>query len=114
MPTMADEERAEATGDGANAKADAGDQAGATGARALDENAAAADEAPRAELGNRGLEYQRYKAVAETFAGLDVLRMGVWPRPAVPVPGGDDASEIDMSEVSLFDLIDAFRTALKR
>src|SRR6266852_3992495 len=79
-----------------------------------DESAAETDEDPRAELVNRLLEYQRYKAVAETFAELDVLRMGVWPRPAVPVPGGDDASEIDMSEVSLFDLIDAFRTALNR
>jgi segregation and condensation protein A len=79
-----------------------------------DESAAGTDEDPRAELVNRLLEYQRYKAVAETFAELDVLRMGVWPRPAMPVPGGDDASEIDMSEVSLFDLIDAFRTALNR
>ena len=32
---------------------------------------------------------------------------------ATPIPG-TDASEIDMSEVGLFDLIDAFRTALNR
>jgi len=51
--------------------------------------------------------------VAESFAELDVLRMGMWPRPNVPKPG-EDASEIDMSEVSLFDLIDAFRNALQR
>ena len=68
---------------------------------------------PRQELVDRLLEYQRFKAVAETFAELDVLRMGVHGRPATPVPGMD-ASEIDMSEVSLFDLIDAFRTALNR
>jgi segregation and condensation protein A len=70
-------------------------------------------EDPRQELVDRLLEYQRFKAVAESFAEIDVLRMGVWPRPVVPIPG-QEASEIDMSEVSLFDLIDAFRTALNR
>src|SRR5207237_8540355 len=70
-------------------------------------------EDPRKELVDRLLEYQRFKAVAETFAELDVVRMGVWPRPATPIPG-TDASEIDMSEVGLFDLIDAFRSALNR
>ncbi len=70
-------------------------------------------EDPRKELVDRLLEYQRFKAVAESFAELDVLRMGVWPRPATAIPG-TDASEIDMSEVGLFDLIDAFRSALNR
>jgi len=70
-------------------------------------------EDPRKELVERLLEYQRFKAVAETFAELDVVRMGVWARPPVKLPGGEP-SEIDMSEVSLFDLIDAFRTALAR
>jgi segregation and condensation protein A len=78
-----------------------------------DESAEDAED-PRADLVTKLLEYQRYKAVAETFAELDVLRMGVWPRPQLPLPGGNEASEIDMSEVSLFDLIDAFRTALNR
>ena len=78
-----------------------------------DESADDGDD-PRADLVTKLLEYQRYKAVAETFAELDVLRMGVWPRPQLPLPGGSEASEIDMSEVSLFDLIDAFRTALNR
>ena len=70
-------------------------------------------EDPRKELVDRLLEYQRFKAVAETFAELDVVRMGVWPRPPKPLPGTTDA-EIDMSDVGLFDLIDAFRTALNR
>ena len=78
-----------------------------------DESAEQLLEDPRAELVNRLLEYQRYKAVAETFAELDVVRMGVFPRPSTPRPGAD-ASDIDMSEVSLFDLIDAFRGALNR
>ena len=70
-------------------------------------------EDPRAELVNRLLEYQRFRAVAETFAELDVVRMGVWARPPMPKPEADGA-DIDISEVSLFDLIDAFRTALTR
>jgi segregation and condensation protein A len=78
-----------------------------------DESAEAAAEDPRKELVDRLLEYQRFKAVAESFAELDVVRMGMWPRPSLPKPGMD-ASEIDMSEVSLFDLIDAFRSALNR
>jgi len=77
-----------------------------------DENAEVIDD-PRKELVDRLLEYQRFKAVAESFAELDVLRMGMWSRKPVHLPG-TDASEIDMSEVSLFDLIDAFRTALNR
>lgn len=71
-------------------------------------------EDPRKELVERLLEYQRFKAVAESFAELDVVRMGMWPRPRVPVPGNDEPNEIDMSDVGLFDLIDAFRTALAR
>jgi segregation and condensation protein A len=71
-------------------------------------------EDPRKELVDRLVEYQRFKAVAESFAELDVLRMGMWQRPPVPIPGNDEPTEIDMSEVSLFDLIDAFRTALAR
>lgn len=77
-----------------------------------DESAEPAED-PRKELVDRLLEYQRFKAVAETFAELDVVRMGVWSRPRVPVPG-DEPAEMDMSEVGLFDLIDAFRTALVR
>ncbi|HUP49039.1 MAG TPA: segregation/condensation protein A [Thermoanaerobaculia bacterium] len=78
-----------------------------------DESAEEPAEDPRQELVDRLLQYQRFKAVAESFAELDVVRMGMWPRPSVPRPGMD-ASEIDMSEVSLFDLIDAFRSALSR
>jgi segregation and condensation protein A len=78
-----------------------------------DDPDAAADD-PRQELVDRLVEYQRFKAVAETFAELDVVRMGMWSRPPVPLPGADEPNEIDMSDVGLFDLIDAFRTALVR
>jgi segregation and condensation protein A len=77
-----------------------------------DESAEGQVEDPRTELVNRLLEYQRFKSVAETFAEMDVVRMGVFPRPAVSHNG--EPAEIDISEVSLFDLIDAFRTALTR
>jgi segregation and condensation protein A len=77
-----------------------------------DESAEGQVEDPRAELVNRLLEYQRFKSVAETFAEMDVVRMGVWPRPATSHNG--EPAEVDISEVSLFDLIDAFRTALTR
>jgi segregation and condensation protein A len=78
-----------------------------------DEDDAEIDD-PRKELVDRLVDYQRFKAVAETFAELDVLRMGMWARPATPPPGAEEPTEIDMSEVSLFDLIDAFRGALTR
>jgi segregation and condensation protein A len=78
-----------------------------------DESADEGSEDPRKELVDRLLEYQRFKAVAESFAELDVLRMGMWSRPRVPLPG-DEPTEVDMSDVGLFDLIDAFRTALVR
>lgn len=78
-----------------------------------DENDEEESDDPRRELVDRLLEYQRFKAVAESFAELDVVRMGMWSRPPTSLPG-HDASEIDMSEVSLFDLIDAFRAALRR
>jgi segregation and condensation protein A len=70
------------------------------------------EEDPRKELVDRLIEYQRFKAVAETFAETDVVRMAMWSRPPASLPGSE--AEVDMSEVSLFDLIDAFRTALNR
>jgi len=79
-----------------------------------DETADEQGEDPRKELVERLLEYQRFKAVAESFAELDVLRMGMWTRPRVAVPGENELNEIDMSDVGLFDLIDAFRSALVR
>ena len=79
-----------------------------------DESEGTDSEDPRKELVDKLLEYQRFKAVAETFAELDVVRMGMWSRPRVPIPGTEGDQEMDMSEVGLFDLIDAFRTALSR
>ena len=79
-----------------------------------DESAEEGGDDPRRELVDRLLEYQRFKAVAESFAELDVVRMGMWTRPRVPVPGTEEQTDVDMTDVGLFDLIDAFRTALVR
>lgn len=79
-----------------------------------DESAEGEGDDPRRELVDRLLEYQRFKAVAESFAELDVARMGMWTRPRVPLPGADEQTDVDMTDVGLFDLIDAFRTALVR
>jgi len=70
-------------------------------------------EDPRSELVEKLLEYQRFKAVAESFAELDMVRMHVWARPPGQRPEAEPA-EVELSEVSLFDLIDAFRQALVR
>lgn len=77
------------------------------------DEAAEGPEDPRRELVERLIEYQKFKAVAESLAEVDVVRMGVWSRSPTPQPGADPA-EIDISDVTLFDLIDAFRTALVR
>jgi segregation and condensation protein A len=66
---------------------------------------------PRSELVERLLEYQRFKAVAESFSETDVIRLHVWSRPPGKAPEAEPAT-VDMSEVSLFDLVDAFRNAL--
>jgi segregation and condensation protein A len=80
-----------------------------------DEDSETPQEDPRAELVDRLLEYQRFKSVAETFAEVDVVRMGVWARPPSAGPEQEDKPvEVDMSDVSLFDLLEAFRSAYQR
>ncbi len=66
-----------------------------------------AEEDPRADLVERLLEYEKFKRSAETLHAIDTLRGGLWARPETEVPrveGGDETLE-----VSLFDLIEAFR-----
>ena len=78
-----------------------------------EEEEAPEGEDPRQELVQKLLDYQRFKAVAESLSEVDMLRMNIWTRPPGPLPEAEPA-EVDLSEVSLFDLIDAFRTALVR
>lgn len=74
------------------------------------------EEDPRQELVERLLEYRRLKEAAQSFAELDRVRMGIWTRKPQPLPKPDlaDMEEIDLGEISLFDLLGAFKQALVR
>jgi segregation and condensation protein A len=70
---------------------------------------------PREELVQRLLEYRRLKEAAQALAEVDRLRQGVWTRKARPwKPLAEEAEEVDLGEVSLFDLARALRTVLQR
>lgn len=74
------------------------------------------EEDPREELVQRLLEYQRLKEAAQSLAEVDSVRSGIWTRDAGPpdLPREDGADEVDLGEVSLFDLLSAFKTVLVR
>lgn len=73
------------------------------------------EEDPREDLIQRLLEYQRLRDVAQTWAEVDSMRQGVWtpePRPlGLPEP---EEREVELGEVSLYDLLSAFKEALER
>lgn len=78
-------------------------------------------EDPRQELVERLLEYRRLKEAAQSLAEVDRLRAGVWARPPqkLDLPkeepaNDDDAPVIELGDVSLFDLLGAFRKVLVR
>jgi segregation and condensation protein A len=66
---------------------------------------------PRAELVARLLEYQRFKAAAEELAERPLLDRDVF-RAVVPGPEAPAEAEREL-EVSLFDLVEAYRRALR-
>ncbi len=78
------------------------------------------EEDPRQELVTRLLEYRRLKAAAQSLAETDRLRLGVWTRrpqrrpEAPPLPEDGEGEELDLGEVSLFDLLGAFKEVLAR
>ena len=74
------------------------------------------EEDPRQELVDRLLEYRRLKEVAQSFAEVDRLRAGIWTRKPQPLPQvpEEEEAEIDLGEVSLFDLLGALKGALLR
>ena len=73
-------------------------------------------EDPRQDLVARLLEYRRLKEAAQTLAEVDSLRRGMWPRQSDEVRrlAKDDTPEMDLSEVSLFDLLRTFKQVLER
>lgn len=74
------------------------------------------EEDPRQELVERLLEYRRLKEMAQSLAEVDRLRMGIWTRRPQPLPAApeDEEQVVDLGEVSLFDLMGAFKAALVR
>lgn len=74
------------------------------------------EEDPREELVQRLLEYQRLKEAAQSLAEVDSVRSGIWIRDAgrPDLPAADGEEEVDLGDVSLFDLLSAFKTVLVR
>jgi segregation and condensation protein A len=73
------------------------------------------EEDPRQELVERLLEYRRLKEVAQSFAEVDRLRLGIFTRRAQPLPAAEEQEgEVELGDVSLFDLLGAFKKVLVR
>lgn len=71
------------------------------------------EEDPRAELVQRLLEYRRIKEAAQALAEVDRLRIGVWARHKRRWQDAEQ-EEREIEELSLFDLLSAFRGVLDR
>jgi segregation and condensation protein A len=72
-------------------------------------------EDPRRNLVQRLLEYQRLKEAAETLAEVSSVRSGIltreWQKPIGPA---DAEEELDLGDLSLFDLLRVFQRVLDR
>jgi segregation and condensation protein A len=71
-------------------------------------------EDPRTELVQRLIEYQRFKLAAGDMGELEDKRRLLYNRPYFPAPGGKEeiTTEDFLQDVSLFDLLLAFKKAL--
>jgi len=74
------------------------------------------DEDPREDLVQRLLEYRRLKEAAQTLAEVDSVRRGMWVRRSDEIRrlSKGEEQELDISEVSLFDLLKTMRDVLDR
>lgn len=74
------------------------------------------DEDPREDLVQRLLEYRRLKDAAQSLAEVDSQRRGMWVRKSDEIKriAKEDTPEMDISEISLFDLLKTFRQVLDR
>lgn len=70
-------------------------------------------EDPREELVRRLLEYRRIKEAAQSLGEIESVRRGIWKRSAPP-PDLPREEEVDLGDVSLYDLLAALRSALAR
>lgn len=71
------------------------------------------EEDPRQELVERLLEYRKLKDAAQSLAEIHGLRRGIWTRPEEKLTAGDETT-VDLSEVSLYDLLSSLKTVLVR
>lgn len=74
------------------------------------------DEDPRQDLVARLLEYRKLKEAAQSLAEVDSQRRGMWSRRSDElrsITRGEE-QELDLSELSLFDLLRTFRSVLDR
>lgn len=69
------------------------------------------DEDPREELVKNLIEYKKFKKAADHLAGRETERRDLFVRPVPDYVREEDDSET--MELSLFDLMDAFKTILK-
>lgn len=74
------------------------------------------DEDPRQDLVERLLEYRRLKEAAQTLAEVDSVRRGMWLRRSGELRrlAQGDSPEMDISELSLFDLLRTFKDVIER
>jgi segregation and condensation protein A len=77
-----------------------------------DEDEEIEEEDPRLELVEKLLEYRRYKDVAERLERLEAARSDVFARRVPPTIEVEEEEE-EVLEVSLYDLVDAFKAYLK-
>lgn len=81
-----------------------------------DEHGQEVEEDPQEELVQRLLEYRKLKEAAQSLAELDSVRRGMWTRD-VPPPDlgeGEEELEVDLGDVSMFDLVSTLKTVLER
>jgi segregation and condensation protein A len=67
-------------------------------------------EDPRRELVYQLLEHQKFKAAAQMLYSKETVELCVWPHPPVEVREDED----DVTTVTLFDLVGAFREIVKQ
>ncbi len=74
------------------------------------------EEDPRQDLVERLLEYRRLKEAAQTLAEVHSVRHGMWVRRSDEIRriAKEHEPELDISEVSLFDLLRTFKDIIQR
>ncbi|MDH3254254.1 MAG: segregation/condensation protein A [Acidobacteriota bacterium] len=73
-----------------------------------------AEEDPREELVARLLEYEKLKEAAQSLAEIHSLRRGVLTRDPEKIDSASSDDTIDLGEISMFDLLGAFKQLLNR